>query len=307
MIPAASQGPAWTSKQVSAGPVECRLCGERDWNRFLHEEKGYHILQCPACGFITTDPIPTDDELARFYSETYHQGAEEQIDFWEKPRRPVFAQVESLLRAAGFEKHARVLDVGCAYGAFLRFLHEHGYTSLTGLDLSRSAVDHINANTDFEGVCGDITRAGLEDGSRDVITFLDTLEHLPNFRDCMAAAARALAPGGVVVVRVPNMNFHVAKTRLFQHMQWRPPYGMFTPPGHLNHFTPGGMSALLAGVGLRECGRHNGEADLVRSRKRILFLQGLRVVSEALRVASGGSLLIGHSMIFMGRKASAQA
>ena len=37
-------------------------------------------------------------------------------------------------------KSARILDIGCGSGSFLKALSEHGYTEITGIDLSEEQV-----------------------------------------------------------------------------------------------------------------------------------------------------------------------
>ncbi|MFC1588236.1 class I SAM-dependent methyltransferase [Planctomycetota bacterium] len=253
---------------------------------FIAEEKGYQILQCPECGFITTDPIPSAEELAAFYAEHFLSERKGGEDYWESTREPVFRQIETLIAAAGFDRHCRILDVGAAYGAFLKTLKDRGYTKLTGIDLSGPAVAHMRKKLQVEAIEGDLSRAALPPDSFDAVTLIDTLEHLPDFNIVLREIGKILRPGGIAIVRVPNMNFHLAKSKLFQHMRWPAPYGLFTPPGHLNHFTPQGLARALAGAGLSANGSLNGIPDTSGGRGRIGLLAGWYRIAQTVHYLS---------------------
>lgn len=57
------------------------------------------------------------------------------------------------LRASRLPRDARLLEVGCGYGALLEGLHVDGYNHLTGLDLDIPALQTIPAQTD--ALCAD--------------------------------------------------------------------------------------------------------------------------------------------------------
>lgn len=54
---------------------------------------------------------------------------------------------------------------------------------------------------DLEAVRGDAGRLPFADGSLDAVVVVDALHHFPNQRAAVGEAYRALAPGGVLVVR----------------------------------------------------------------------------------------------------------
>lgn len=101
-----------------------------------------------------------------------------------------------------FRKNGRLLDVGSAYGLFVNVASRH-FESY-GIDISRFAVKKSK-----EYCKGNISRASavdlpFKDESFDVVTVLDTLEHVSNFNDCLRDVVRALKKGGVLLLQLPN-------------------------------------------------------------------------------------------------------
>ena len=95
----------------------------------------------------------------------------------------------------------RVLDIGCAFGAFLGALHPAWQRY--GIDVSEFATEL--ARREVPGVT--FTRAGATDipfaGPFDVVTAFDVLEHVTALDEAGAGVAAQLAPGGHFLFVVP--------------------------------------------------------------------------------------------------------
>jgi SAM-dependent methyltransferase len=95
----------------------------------------------------------------------------------------------------------RVLDVGCGTGATLATLAEFG--EVTGLDRSPEALRFCRRRGHHRLVLARGEELPVMTESVDVITALDLLEHIPDDAAAMREFARALRPGGLLVVTVP--------------------------------------------------------------------------------------------------------
>ena len=98
----------------------------------------------------------------------------------------------------------RLLDVGCGLGRFLAHAAEHTSFSLAGTDLSRHAVEHNRRcwpAIDFRTASA--TDRPFPEGSLDVLTAFDVIEHVPDLAGVGEAAASMLRPGGLFVFVVP--------------------------------------------------------------------------------------------------------
>ena len=101
-------------------------------------------------------------------------------------------------------QHPRVLDVGCGGGILAEALSKAG-AQVTGVDLSPKAIQVARAHAAESGLAIEYQAVSVEDfvssqpASFDAVTCLETLEHVPRPDRVIAACARALKPGGVVI------------------------------------------------------------------------------------------------------------
>jgi len=106
-----------------------------------------------------------------------------------------------------FERHlgADVLEVGCGSGTFTALMAARGH-SVTGIDIDPSYVEAAKQRVSkFAGAriaCGDATAAEWSERF-DTVVALDVVEHIEDDRGFLRRLARALKPGGKLVVKVP--------------------------------------------------------------------------------------------------------
>lgn len=62
------------------------------------------------------------------------------------------AQVDSLIEALDLSKGDSVLDIGCGYGLISDYIHEKSGATVTGIDLSPSAIDYANKMVARDGL-----------------------------------------------------------------------------------------------------------------------------------------------------------
>ena len=101
---------------------------------------------------------------------------------------------------------AQVLDVGSGTGFYIRLWRELGAGSVTGCDLTQSAVDRLaHRHPDVTFLRLDISQplASLEPGRFDAVSCMDVLFHITDdehFRSAVANIAALLRPGGYFVL-----------------------------------------------------------------------------------------------------------
>jgi 2-polyprenyl-6-hydroxyphenyl methylase/3-demethylubiquinone-9 3-methyltransferase len=105
----------------------------------------------------------------------------------------------------------RVLDVGCGGGLLAEGMARRG-ALVTGIDLAPEALAVARLHAIESGVAVEYrqvaveTLAEAEPGTRDVVTCLEMLEHVPDPAAVVASLARLVRPGGHVVCSTINRN-----------------------------------------------------------------------------------------------------
>ncbi len=100
---------------------------------------------------------------------------------------------------------ADYLEVGCGTGFVLRAVHEaHPGARCVGVEPFEAALEVAGRRLDgVELRRGDAASLG-EDSAFDAVGTFDVLEHIPDDEEALAAIARALRPGGVLLATVPQ-------------------------------------------------------------------------------------------------------
>jgi len=125
--------------------------------------------------------------------------------WWYAARRRILSRVLQRVHDEGVPA-GTLYDLGCGVGANLPVLEQFGPT--VGIDGSAEAVEFCRERGHGNVQVGDLNSlSGIADGSARVVMLADVIEHLDDERPCLASAARALAPGGALIVTVPAYMF----------------------------------------------------------------------------------------------------
>jgi len=144
-----------------------------------------------------------------------------------------------------------VLDIGCATGYLAKTLKAHGNT-VTGLEYDPEAAELARQFAD-KVVVADLDHVDLTDvlagETYDVIVFGDVLEHLRDPLPPLRQARSLLAPGGYIVISIPNVaHGDVRMSLLLGRFTYRN-LGLLDTT-HLRFFTRQNLRELLDDAGL---------------------------------------------------------
>lgn len=183
---------------------------------------------CARCGVATTDPWPSDAELDAAYAGSYRPAGGR----FSGPGDALLRRSRGALarRIDRIAPPGRVLDVGCGEGALLDALAVAGRESL-GLERASARADV--RDVDVEQI----------EGQWAAVVFWHSLEHLRAPGRALDHAARLLAPGGVLVVALPNADS--LQARAFGD-RWL----ALDLPRHLVHVPARALVARLGAAGL---------------------------------------------------------
>lgn len=97
----------------------------------------------------------------------------------------------------------RILDVGCGTGALLRYLKQHGYTNLEGLEVSSRAVQVLGEHG-IKMHHARLPDLPLPEKQFDVVIASQVLEHIIRRRKFLNGLQRILKPTGALILFVPD-------------------------------------------------------------------------------------------------------
>jgi SAM-dependent methyltransferase len=106
---------------------------------------------------------------------------------------------------AGTPNTMHILDVGCGTGANLEMLGQFGEAE--GVDVSEEALEFCRARGLTGVKQGAAEALPYPDGSFDLVTGLDVVEHLDSDLDGLREMHRVLRPGGRILLFVPAFMF----------------------------------------------------------------------------------------------------
>lgn len=198
------------------------------------------VTCCAGCGLTYVDPLPTAEELTRFYADRYRVEYKSAIT---PSTRHVFragcVALERLRVVALLaQPPARVLDCGAGGGEFSYLLSSRGY-SFTGIEPNDGYREFARKEYEVDVRPGTADDNDMPDGTFDVITMFHVLEHFRDPRAGLAKLARWLRPGGYLYVEVPNALTAVSSPSNLYHR------------AHLYYFAAQPLVGLAQSAGLK--------------------------------------------------------
>lgn len=243
----------------------CALCGSTQArtlfaarDRLLGRPGTFPVVRCAACGLVYLCPRPVGSALAAYYPDAYYPLDATPPAQVRAVAAGLFRRVQAWVQEQGRPK-VRLLDVGCGTGVFLDLAQQAGWHA-QGIEPGGAACAYARARFGLDVHCGTLEDAPLLPESFDVVTMWQVLEHLPHPLEGLRRVYQALAPGGLLLIGVPN--FASLEARLFGR-RW---YSL-DAPRHLYHFTPATLRAVVSAAGLQPVRlvHSSGTAGLVYS------------------------------------------
>ena len=222
----------------------------------------FELAHCPSCQFSFVVNPRTD--FAAIYDERFYSGtgADPLVDYFgelDDPESIRLYEWRGLLKLVGslveVSPTTRWVDFGCGLGGLVRYAQRQGLEHVvayeTGFAAERLAADGVpNVSAD--------ELADLE-GSVDVVTAIEVLEHAVDPMDELARMAKLLRPGGLLFLTTGNARPHREKLEEWSYV---------LPDVHVSFFEPETLATAYERVGLRPQfpGFLPGHEDVIRFR-----------------------------------------
>ena len=235
---------------ISAEPLlACNLCGGVE-HRHLFRKRDFELVRCTSCGLAFVANPPRADQVAGLYSAAadYHGALLDPTDpGFAAMRRIARQHVTMLRRSVRAPQGLRLLDIGCSSGLFLDEARAEGF-EVFGAELSADTAAFARRHFGLDVHPGDWRAAGHEDGSFDVITLFDVIEHVSDPLGELRAVRRLLKPGGLLLQSTPNIDglFPRLSYRLADRLDYWPHP---EPPHHLYQFSDHTLTEMTERAG----------------------------------------------------------
>ncbi|TMJ01382.1 MAG: class I SAM-dependent methyltransferase [Alphaproteobacteria bacterium] len=160
------------------------------------------MVQCDSCQLVYLNPRIRKDLIIESYASavdpTFIAQNDERIATFKK-------SLQQLARRHGITPQTakRVLDVGCAGGAFPKAAHDLGF-DVVGVEPSRWLAEQGRSLYGLDIRPGLLEEQDFPDRSFDLISLWDVIEHLPDAHAVVSDIHRLLKPGGYLIVNCPD-------------------------------------------------------------------------------------------------------
>lgn len=210
--------------------IACPLCAEKEFSvvymatfppdisqeflrnvyRSSSDQKIFEqVVRCSKCSLVYLNPRLKSDSIVEAYAEG------EDTVFVEQDAmriRTFTAALRRLNKEYGLilSKETRVLDIGCAGGAFLRAARNLGLSAV-GVEPSKWLSEHARSQHDLDVRTGTLSDHSFSEEYFDLITLWDVIEHLPDAGAELRQIHHLIKPDGLLVVNYPDFGSFVAR------------------------------------------------------------------------------------------------
>jgi SAM-dependent methyltransferase len=226
------------SPQVPA--QTCQVCG-RPTQTGLDE---WHLV-CRGCGYEASTLQPSIPDLPTAGPVDEELRADALRDLRVRNFKRLLVSLDK------FASGGSLLEVGSAHGWFLDLASKK--YAVTGIEPDATILDR-EAGQAWPVIRGYFP-ADVDPKLRfDVITFNDSLEHIPDLRGIVETCHERLAAGGLVVISLPSSRGAIYRSsKLFRRVGIRGPFERMwqkgLPSPHLHYVGPRNLRKLLDGCG----------------------------------------------------------
>lgn len=203
---------------------------------------------CSDCGFVYTNPRPTEKVMESFYRHdyrTYYSGELDADRGYERMSVLKIRAKKLLKILPEIKPEAKILDVGCESGSLLQVCKDlYPQAELSGIEpsseLSEFARNATGANIYNLTLQEFFLKHDPEDLKFNIIVLNHVLEHLYHPVQKLTSLTRYLTPDGLIILEVPDM----------LSPSWIRPKDMFHI-AHISHFTLESLLYTLSLAGLK--------------------------------------------------------
>jgi SAM-dependent methyltransferase len=236
--------------------TQCPVCKKESFKEVLQAQdfsvsgETFPVVECSNCSLRFTQDVPCQTGIQRYYKSadyiSHSNTKKGLINFlYHVARRFTMMSKKNLVRTATKRSVGMLLDVGSGIGTFVHTMEKAGWNAV-GLEPDEQARSK-SAKLYNVDIYPSSELATLPYGTYDAITLWHVLEHVHTLDEYIEQLKLLLAPGGKLIIAVPN---YTSKDAAAYKQYW----AAYDVPRHLYHFSPASVRTLMANHGMKVIG-----------------------------------------------------
>ncbi len=218
----------------------CIICSAKQKLKFIYS--GYYYYSCPACGLVTTYPYPSNSSIEEHYKKKFDKGNYQILREYSEQYNAIYQdyakRLKNKMELSGLKyRGAKILDIGCFTGDFLKLLYDQG-ADVYGEELQSEAVKIANQKLPGRIYEPEASDNKLQMIKFDAVCLVGLVEHVLKPQEVLHRSMAFLKPGGILMIQTPNSASWIAK---LMGKYW-PPYA---PVEHIHLFSRKSLEKVL--------------------------------------------------------------
>ncbi|MFT4031132.1 MAG: class I SAM-dependent methyltransferase [Siphonobacter sp.] len=225
--------------------TNCPVCKGTHFSSYLVckdytvSQEMFSLVKCTSCGFIFTNPRPTETEIGSYYQSNEYISHS-------NTKQGLIAQVYHTVRKITLKSKLKLinrlhptkgtlLDIGCGTGMFLSVCKENGWN-----------VSGVEPDSGARKLAEDTTKSHIESSILEyfqnqkfsIVTMWHVLEHVHRLEETIDWLYNRIDTNGHLIIAVPNLE---SKDAQVYQQYW----AAYDVPRHLYHFSQVTISELF--------------------------------------------------------------
>lgn len=244
---------------------QCLICRSTGYDSFL-ESKDYfftletfRIVRCKSCGFLSTFPHPSMEEIHKYYKTEKYISHSDQLDQSLMTRlyhwvRNIMLNKKYRLISREFSMPGRILDIGSGTGYFIKYMQDRHWIA-EGVEPDENARKYAFDKFNLRMIDPQEWLKDEELEYWDCITMWHVLEHVHSPDVYLEHIYKQLKHKGSLWIALPNPDS-------FDAGFWKEYWAAWDLPRHLWHFAPDKIIELAGNHGFALKAMHRLPFDL---------------------------------------------
>ncbi len=220
---------------------ECIVCGSAE-STVVFRELNIDILRCSRCGHVFSS-YEVEQAYDGYFG--YESVAGDDPFWWNQAHEKMCGD---FMRRFIAGRGGLLLDIGCGLGYFLKKMEQCPSWETLGYETSPVAAAFARDKLGLENVIhGDVLNSGLSQGSFDLVTMWDVIEHIPDPDPVLSFIGHVLKDEGFLFLHTPNAIIQLPKARMKRFIRrGRNDVHYLEARDHVNLYAAPTLRAVLA-------------------------------------------------------------